>query len=151
MATIFNINDKHVAYVKALLKQKDLIIIHGDGLIFANNNGENYSYSDDNTGELTTVPQAEHGSMVHKVYHSGYDNREAVARAGYRAIYRKGDTAPETVQDIEKAFMKQIELDMAKDVTSKPVQQSNIFSVDGDEPVKAPKVKKAKDIEASQI
>jgi hypothetical protein len=144
MATIFNINDTHVKYIKALLKQKDLVIIHGDGALFANNDGDNFQYADDNTGEVVTVPKAEHGSMVHKIFHSGYDNREAIARAGYRAIYRKGDAAPESVQDIEKAFMRQIELDMAKDITAKPVEQSNIFMVDEPEAPKA-KVKKAKD------
>jgi hypothetical protein len=145
MATIFNINDTIVKYVKALMKQKDLVIVHGDGTLFANNDGETFQYADDNTGEVVTVPKAEHGSMVHKIFHSGYDNREAIARAGYRAIYRKGDTPPESVRDIEKAFMRQIELDMAKDITAKPVEQSNIFMIDEPEAAKAPKVKKAKD------
>ena len=33
--TIFNINPMHVKYVKALLKNKDVVVIHGDSHIFA--------------------------------------------------------------------------------------------------------------------
>ena len=141
MSTIFNINKMHVKYVQALLKQKDIVIIHGDGHIFASNDGETTQYIDDESGQLVTKSNAAYGSNHHKTYNSGYKESEATARGGYRAIYKKGDTAPETIENIEKAFYDQANNDLVEITTSKPVVQSNIFSLD--EPVKT-QVKKGR-------
>jgi hypothetical protein len=139
--TIFNINPMHVKYVKALLKNKDVVVIHGDGHIFASNIDESTTFIDDETGNLTTKINAIYGSDHHKTYNSGYKESEATARGGFRAIYKKGDEAPETTEDIEKAFYDQKNRDLVTSTTAKPVVQSNIFSIEEDE-VK-PEIKKA--------
>jgi len=131
MATIFNINDTHVKYVNALLKQKDIVIIHGDGHIFACKKGETISILDDE-GNPVTQETAIFGSNHHKKYNAGYDAREAIAKAGFRAIYRKKDTPPETVADIEKAFIEQANIDLEESITAKAEAQSNIFALPKD-------------------
>ena len=143
--TIFNINTKHVQYVRSLMKQKDIVIIHGDGHMFACNNDQNFGpYVDDETGEMITLPTAVFSSNHHKTYNSGYKESEATARGGHRAIYRKGDTPPNTIEDIEEAFFKQSSIDLKESTTAKEVAPSNIFVFEDekDEPVKVSRIKK---------
>ncbi len=143
MATIFNINPTHVKYVQTLLKQKDIVIIHGDGAIFASNNDEIYGpYVDDETGQLVTKVNAVYGSNHHKIFNSGYKETEATARGGYRAIYKRGDGPPQSVEDIEKAFYLQANRDLVESTTAKPVIYSNVFSID--EPIQTPESKKGR-------
>ena len=140
MATIFNINDKHLRNVKALMKQKDTVIVHGDGHMFASNKDEKFSYVDDK-GEVVEVTAAEHGSLVHRTFHAGYDDREAVARAGFRAVYSKGDKEPETVKDITDAFMRQATNDITDKMNIKQSDPSKVFKFE-DEPTKKVEFKK---------
>jgi hypothetical protein len=135
MATIFNINPMHVKYVRSLLKNKDIVIIHGDGHIFASNANETTTYIDDEIGEVVTKSNAVYGSNHHKTFNSGYKESEATARGGYRAIYKKGDQVPDTIEDIEKAFYDQANRDLLETTTSKVAPQSNIFKLEDEEPV----------------
>ena len=130
--TIFNINKTHVKYVRSLLNQykKDLVIIHGDGTMFQSNNNETTTFVDDEKGELVTLTNAIYCSNHHKRYNSGFKETEAIARGGYRAIYKQGDAVPETEQDIIDKFYKQANADVLESTTAAPKKESNIFSFD---------------------
>jgi hypothetical protein len=128
--SIFNINKQHVVNVASLLKVRDVVIVHGDGHMFASNNNETTQYIDDETGELVTMTNAVYGSNHHRRYNAGYKDSEATARAGYRAIFKKGDEAPKSVKDIEDSFVKQANDDLVASVVAKPVVASNIYKFD---------------------
>ena len=140
--TIFNIVEQHVKYVCALLKSKDTVIIHGDGHIFASNKDETVESLDDK-GQRVYLEKAVSGSEHHKTYNAGWDANEAVAKAGYRAIYHKGDAAPKTVKDIEQKFIEQFNTDLSENINIAPEIQSNIFKLDEPE-VKAVKANSQK-------
>lgn len=139
MATRFNINKKHVQYVRALLNgnqyqdPKDIVIIHGDGTIFASSKDDKADFQDEN-GKRESLPLAFVGSNHHKTFNSGFDDFESVSIAKYRAIYRQGDEAPETVEDIEKAFFDEANKSLVEQNKSTETRQSNIFRLDEDEP-----------------
>ena len=142
MATIFNVNGTHVKYVKALLKTKDVVVIHGDGHMFASSNGENQEIIDEN-GKRVLVEGAISGSNHHRQFNAGYDTEEATAKAKYRAVYRKGDKAPETLEDIEKAFIEQYNVDLSEKLTARVEAPSNILKLDAEEKQDVKEEKKA--------
>jgi hypothetical protein len=110
--------------------------------MFQSNNNETTTYVDDEKGELVTLPNAIYGSNHHKRYNSGFKETEAIARGGYRAIYKQGDTAPETEQDIKDKFNKQANADFLESITAAPKKETNIFSFDDEvktQPKKQPK------------
>jgi hypothetical protein len=152
MATRFNINKKHVQYVRALLNgnkyqdPKDIVIIHGDGHIFASSENEKADYQEEN-GKRESLPLAFAGSNHHKTFNSGFDDFENTSIARYRAIYRKGDEAPETVEDIEKAFFDEANKSLVEQNSAAETRQSNIFKLDdeADEPKKVKSAPKSKD------
>jgi hypothetical protein len=128
MATIFNINDTHVKYLRIILKTKDLAIIHGDGQIFSCNDEETTKVRGEKGGRTITLAQKD--SEHHREYNSGYDEFERTAIAKFRAVYRKGDALPETPEEIIEAFYKQVDGDTRERMGIKAAKASNVFNVD---------------------
>ncbi len=128
MATIFNINEMHVKYLKKILKNKDVAIIHGDGQIFACNNDETTKLRGEKGGRIVTLAQKD--SEHHREYNSGFDDFERTSVAKFRAVYHKGDTLPETPAEIVEAFYKQVDGDTRERMGIKPAKPSNVFNVD---------------------
>jgi len=95
--TIFNVKPIHVARIEAYLQAGyDKVIIHGDGAMFCGK-----------TGQLFEGKTMEEGSDHHREFNSGVaeiNKDELVARAKFRAIYKKGDELPKTVEDIIQEF-----------------------------------------------
>lgn len=128
--TVFNVNERHIKYLNALLSQKDLVIIHGDGTIFS-------SYltplvpTRDNEMKPISLPAAQVGSNHHREFNSGYDTNEAVSKASFRAIFNKGDKV-ESVDQVIKAFYEQVGKELADKTTAKVESQGNIFTIPED-------------------
>jgi hypothetical protein len=158
MATRFNINEKHVQYVRALLNgnkyqdPKEIVIIHGDGHIFASSENDKTDYQDEN-GKRESLPLAFAGSNHHKTFNSGFDDFENTSIARYRAIYRKGDKAPESVEDIEKAFFDEANKSLVDQNNAADTRQSNIFRLDdeADEPKKTKAAPKPKSVPETKV
>jgi hypothetical protein len=95
--TIFNVKPIHITRIKAILDAGyDTVIIHGDGMMFAGKK--------DQTFDGKTVKD---GSDHHKEYNSGVaeiNKDEPVSRAKFRAIYKTGDTLPQTPDDVIQEF-----------------------------------------------
>ena len=139
MATIFNVNAKHVQYINHLLKSKDLVIIHGDGTIFSSNFDE-LEKTRDKDGKVVSLPAAQVGSNHHREFNSGYDVNEATAKASFRAVYKSGK-GPATPEEVVKAFYEQVNNELMDKTTVKNTTQSNIFKLDAEEaPVEVKKL-----------
>ena len=135
MATYFNVKDVHVRMIKQLLQGKDIVVIHGDGTIFACNANETETTRDD-TGKVITLPVAHIGSKHHGTFNSGFDTNEQTAKASFKAVYRKGDAGPGTPDEIIEAFYKNVKSDLDNKVEVKDVKQANILKLDAAEEVK---------------
>ncbi len=95
--TVFNVRPIHVARIKAHIDAGyDTVIIHGDGMMFAGKAGQTF--------DGKTVQD---GSDHHREFNSGVseiNKDEVVARSKFRAIYKKGDPLPGTLEDIIQEF-----------------------------------------------
>lgn len=113
----FNIHKKVLDQISDTLEVAPIVYVHGDGLM------------------VTT----EEGSNHHKLYNSGGDVNEAVNRASYRAIYKRGDKLPETDRELENEFYEQRKRDLQKQNAPKVLEngtQVYLGKKQEDEPVK---------------
>jgi hypothetical protein len=97
--TVFNVKEVHVDRIKKLIDGGyETVIIHGDGSLFAGKD-------------------ALEGSNHHKEFNSGVPTvnvNEPIAKNAYRAFYKKGETLPESPQDIIKEFYNNQNKDLQK-------------------------------------
>jgi len=97
--TVFNVKEVNVERIKKLIDSGyETVIIHGDGNIFSGKD-------------------AFAGSDHHKEYNSGVptvNQNEPIVKNAYRAIYKKGDTLPESFQEIIKEFYNNQNKDLQK-------------------------------------
>jgi hypothetical protein len=113
----FNIHKKVLDQISDTLEVASIVYVHGDGLMVT----------------------SEEGSDHHKKYNSGGDVNEAVNRASYRAIYKKGDKLPETERELENEFYEQRKRDLQKQNAPKVLEngtQVYLGKKQEDEPVK---------------
>ena len=99
----FNINEKVISQIADVLEVAPVVYVHGDGLMVTSEEGSNH----------------------HKEYNSGGDPNEAVNRAAYRAIYKKGDKLPVTEKELEMEFYEQRKRDDIKRNTPSPTVSGN--------------------------
>jgi hypothetical protein len=131
MATRFNINDRHVKYIRALLKNNDVVIIHGDGHMFASKNSDIVKYRDEN-GKIEDITRALKGSNHHKTFNAGFDDSEATSIAKYRAIYHNEDELSKKPEDIIEAFYRQASDNIREKMSVHNPTKANVFKVDED-------------------
>ena len=153
MATRFNINERHVLYIKALVSQYDVVIIHGDGTIFHSNNDDIVKYRNEN-GSLEDITAAEKGSRHHKTFNAGFDDFEAISIAKYRAVYTKKSELPTVPKDITDAFFRQAEESLRGDLENHIGKNTSVFSIEEDQPKKEkktePEPETVKEVEPDQ-
>ena len=99
----FNIHKKVINQIADVLEVAPIVYVHGDGL-------------------MTTT---EEGSDHHKKYNSGGDVNEAVNRASYRAIFKKGDKLPETDKELENEFYEQRKRDLQRQNAPKTIDNGS--------------------------
>ena len=146
MATRFNINERHIKYIRALLKISDIVIIHGDGHMFHCKADNLVKYRDEN-GNSDMIPLALKGSNHHKTFNAGFDDFEATSIAKYRAIYRKGDELPKEPEDVIEAFYRQVNDNIRDQMSLHDKPKSGVFKLDDEDQAKKDAEKAAQEAE----
>lgn len=122
---MFNITPQLLKNIETCVDKFGICIVHGDG----------------------TCLRKETGSQHHVNYNSGVSDDEALNRASFRAIYKKGDKLPKNASELENAFYEQRKKDLKEkqENLGANVPEEDVFiaslPVETEEPKKGKKTK----------